>query len=62
MAIRQGVWFREEIERVVLTIEDTMVEMIRTMAGEDDPYLRGYRDGVRAVLKILCNAFEIERE
>ncbi|MCS7286708.1 MAG: hypothetical protein RMK30_06240 [Anaerolineae bacterium] len=56
-----GVWFREEIERALLAIEEAMEEVVGVI-GEETEYTRGYRDGYRAAIRALASAFGIKRK
>ncbi|MEM2265307.1 MAG: hypothetical protein QW687_00545 [Candidatus Hadarchaeales archaeon] len=61
-----GVWFREEIERVILVAEEAVEGTIKALMaelgeGKDDPYVRGYRDGSQAVLRALSSAFGVRK-
>lgn len=62
----KGVWFREEIERVILAAEEVVEGTVKALVealgcDHEDPYVKGYREGSEAVLKALRSAFGIRR-
>jgi len=54
-----GVWFREEIERVLWATKEAMEATVRATGDQESEYLRGYREGYEAALRALANAFGI---
>jgi len=54
-----GVWFREEIERVLWATKEAMEATVRATGDKESDYLRGYRDGYEAAIEALANAFGI---
>ncbi len=55
-----GVWFREEIERVIWATWEAMEAMARAFGDKESEYLRGYREGYEAALRALANAFGVK--
>lgn len=54
-----GVWFREEIERALWAVQEVM-EGVMVEVGEETEYLRGYREGYRAAIKAMAQAFGVK--
>ncbi len=54
-----GVWFREEIERVLWATKEAMEATVKATGNPDSDYTRGYKDGYEAALQALANAFGV---